>query len=153
MIYLCRITFKRVIKKRSTEDFSCIPYIIALLNCLLFTWYGLPVVSNKWENFPLVTVNGAGILFELSYVLIYLWFSSPKGKASSNLFKLHTLFYCNNCIFGFYQIKSNVVLYFFIPNVSKTKGWKPKEHQWYMHASLYYIKFLPTTKGIVINLY
>ncbi|KAK7377357.1 hypothetical protein VNO80_02780 [Phaseolus coccineus] len=74
------ITFKRVIKKKSTEDFSCIPYIIALLNCLLFTWYGLPVVSNKWENFPLVTVNGVGILFELSYVLIYLWFSSPKGK-------------------------------------------------------------------------
>lgn len=56
------------------------PYIIALLNCLLFTWYGLPVVSNKWENLPLVTVNGVGILFELSYVLIYFWFSTPKGK-------------------------------------------------------------------------
>ncbi|XP_020206213.1 bidirectional sugar transporter SWEET3 [Cajanus cajan] len=74
------VTFKRVIRKKSTEEFSCIPYIVALMNCLLFTWYGLPVVSNKWENFPLVTVNGAGILFELSYVLIYFWFSSPKGK-------------------------------------------------------------------------
>lgn len=63
------------------------PYIIALLNCLLFTWYGLPVVSNKWENLPLVTVNGVGILFELSYVLIYIWFSTPKGKVSC----IHTL--------------------------------------------------------------
>ncbi|XP_057721640.1 bidirectional sugar transporter SWEET3 [Arachis stenosperma] len=74
------VTFKRVIRKKSTEEFSCIPYIVALLNCLLFTWYGLPVVSYKWENFPLVTVNGVGIAFELSYVLIYFFFASPKGK-------------------------------------------------------------------------
>ncbi|KAL2318327.1 hypothetical protein Fmac_032203 [Flemingia macrophylla] len=74
------VTFKRVIRKKNTEEFSCIPYIIALLNSLLYTWYGLPIISKKWENFPLVTVNGVGILFELSYVLIYFWFSSAKGK-------------------------------------------------------------------------
>ncbi|MED6109943.1 hypothetical protein PIB30_038367 [Stylosanthes scabra] len=74
------VTFKRVIRKKSTEDFSCIPYIIGLFNCLLFTWYGLPIVSYKWENFPLVTVNGVGIVLELSYVLIYFWFASSKGK-------------------------------------------------------------------------
>lgn len=78
----CRVTFKRVIRKKSTEEFSCIPYIIGLFNCLLFTWYGLPVVSYKWENFPLVTVNGVGIVLELSYVLIYFWYSSAKGKVS-----------------------------------------------------------------------
>ncbi|XP_061360130.1 bidirectional sugar transporter SWEET3-like [Gastrolobium bilobum] len=76
------VTFKRVIRKKSTEEFSCIPYIIALLNCLLFTWYGLPVVSNNWENFPLVTVNAVGIVFELSYVLIYFWYASAKGKVN-----------------------------------------------------------------------
>ncbi|RDX75118.1 Bidirectional sugar transporter SWEET3, partial [Mucuna pruriens] len=74
------VTFKRVIRKKSTEEFSCIPYIIGLFNCLLFTWYGLPVVSHKWENFPLVTVNGVGIVLELSYVLIYFWYASSKGK-------------------------------------------------------------------------
>ncbi|PPS14064.1 hypothetical protein GOBAR_AA06527 [Gossypium barbadense] len=47
------LTFTRVIRKRSTEEFSCIPYIVALSNCLLYTWYGLPVVSYKWENFPI----------------------------------------------------------------------------------------------------
>jgi len=75
-----RVTFRRVIRKKSTEEFSCFPYIIGLLNCLLFTWYGLPIVSYKWENFPLVTVNGVGILLELSYVLIYFWYASAKGK-------------------------------------------------------------------------
>nr|KYP63825.1 Protein RUPTURED POLLEN GRAIN 1 [Cajanus cajan] len=74
------VTFKRVIRKKSTEQFSCIPYIIGLLNCLLYTWNGLPVVSYKWENFPLVTVNGVGIALELSYVLIYFWYASAKGK-------------------------------------------------------------------------
>lgn len=77
-----RLTFARVMRKKSTEEFSCIPYIIALLNCLLYTWYGLPVVSYRWENFPVVTINGLGILLEFSFILIYFWFTSPRGKAS-----------------------------------------------------------------------
>uniref|UniRef100_A0A6N2KFX7 Bidirectional sugar transporter SWEET n=1 Tax=Salix viminalis TaxID=40686 RepID=A0A6N2KFX7_SALVM len=50
------LTFYRVVRKKSTEEFSCVPYIIALLNCLLYTWYGLPVVSYRWENFPVIKV-------------------------------------------------------------------------------------------------
>ncbi|KAF8379672.1 hypothetical protein HHK36_029116 [Tetracentron sinense] len=76
------LTFRRVIRKRSTEEFSCVPYIIALLNCLLYTWYGLPVVSHKWENFPVVTINALGILLEVSFIFSYFWFSSARGKAS-----------------------------------------------------------------------
>ncbi|XP_068660950.1 bidirectional sugar transporter SWEET3b-like [Aristolochia californica] len=74
------LTFKRVVRKGSTEEFSSVPYIIALLNCLLYTWYGLPVVSRGWENLTVVTVNGIGILLELSFILIYLWFTSVQSK-------------------------------------------------------------------------
>ncbi|KAL5568319.1 hypothetical protein UlMin_024894 [Ulmus minor] len=74
------LTFSRVIRKKSTEEFSCFPYIIALLNCLLYTWYGLPVISYKWENFPVVTINGLGILLELSFIFIYFWFATAKAK-------------------------------------------------------------------------
>lgn len=81
----CRLTFSRVLRKKSTEEFSCIPYILALLNCLLYTWYGLPVVSYRWENFPVVTINGVGIVLELSFILIYFWFASPRRKASSSI--------------------------------------------------------------------
>ncbi|KAJ6376045.1 hypothetical protein OIU77_000921 [Salix suchowensis] len=59
------LTFYRVIRKKSTEEFSCVPYIIALLNCLLYTWYGLPVVSYRWENFPVATINGLGDSFRV----------------------------------------------------------------------------------------
>ncbi|KAJ7959292.1 Bidirectional sugar transporter SWEET [Quillaja saponaria] len=74
------LTFPRVIGKKSTEEFSCVPYIVALLSCLLYTWYGLPIVSSRWENLLLVTTTGIGTLFELSFILIYVWFASAKAK-------------------------------------------------------------------------
>ena len=79
--FFFRLTFTRVTRKGSTEEFSCIPYIIALLNCLLYTWFGLPVVSKGWENFTVATINGLGILLETSFIIIYMWFSSAKRKA------------------------------------------------------------------------
>ncbi|CAH1430223.1 unnamed protein product [Lactuca virosa] len=86
LLYVAPIwTFARVIKKRSTEEFSSVPYIISLLNCLLYTWYGLPVVSNQWENFPMITINGLGILFELSFIIIFIWFTSPKQKLKTGI--------------------------------------------------------------------
>lgn len=89
-----RLTFARVIRKRSTGGFSCLPYILALFNCLVYTLYGSPVVSKGWENFPLVTINGVGILLEISFILIYFWFSEAKGKAS--------LFYCHSTHDNYY---------------------------------------------------
>ncbi|XP_078175222.1 nodulin MtN3 family protein isoform X2 [Carex rostrata] len=74
------LTFTRVIKKGNTEEFSSIPYVIALFNCLLYTWYGLPVVSNQWENVPVFTINGVGILLEISFIIIYLWYAVPYQK-------------------------------------------------------------------------
>lgn len=80
MYYICRFTLARVIRRKKCEEYSCVPYIMALLNCFLYTWYGLPVVSYKWENFPVVTINGLGILLELSFILIYFYFASTSGK-------------------------------------------------------------------------
>ncbi|XP_022158032.1 bidirectional sugar transporter SWEET3b [Momordica charantia] len=94
------LTFWRVIKKKSTEEFSCVPYILALMNCLLYTWYGLPVVSNGWENFLVVTINGFGILLEFSFIFIYFWFTSAQGKASFPNLYISLHFYSG---FDFFQ--------------------------------------------------
>lgn len=40
-----RITFVRIIRNRSTEQFSGIPYVLTLLNCLLSTWYAFGFFS------------------------------------------------------------------------------------------------------------
>ncbi|XP_010925760.1 bidirectional sugar transporter SWEET3b [Elaeis guineensis] len=84
-------TFKRMIRKRSTEEFSCVPYILALMNCLLYTWYGLPIVSQGWENFPVITINGLGIPLETSFIFIYIWFSVPEQKKFVSLVALPVL--------------------------------------------------------------
>ncbi|TVU22912.1 hypothetical protein EJB05_32633, partial [Eragrostis curvula] len=67
------LTFRRVVRKGNVEEFSCVPYILALFNCLLYTWYGLPVVSSGWENFPVSTINGLGIVLEITFISIYIW--------------------------------------------------------------------------------
>lgn len=72
------ITFKRIIKKRSTEQFSGVPYVMTLLNCLLSAWYGLPFVSPN--NLLVSTINGSGAAIELVYVLIFLIFALKKEK-------------------------------------------------------------------------
>ncbi|BAB08422.1 MtN3 protein-like [Arabidopsis thaliana] len=74
------VTFSRVFKKKSTEEFSCFPYVMTLFNCLIYTWYGLPIVSHLWENLPLVTINGVGILLESIFIFIYFYYASPKEK-------------------------------------------------------------------------
>ncbi|XP_019054877.1 PREDICTED: bidirectional sugar transporter SWEET1-like isoform X2 [Nelumbo nucifera] len=72
------ITFRRIIKSRSTEQFSGVPYVMTLLNCLLSTWYGLPFVSP--HNILVSVINGAGSAIESVYVMIFLIFASKKEK-------------------------------------------------------------------------
>jgi solute carrier family 50 protein (sugar transporter) len=70
------VTFRRIIKSRSTEDFSGVPYNMTLLNCLLSAWYGLPFISPN--NLLVSTINGTGTVIEAIYVMIFLIFAPPK---------------------------------------------------------------------------
>jgi hypothetical protein len=79
-----RLTFKRVIRKGSVEEFSCIPYILTLFSNLTYTWYGLPVVSSGWENWTVFGISSLGALFESTFIIIYTWFA-PRGKKVSYL--------------------------------------------------------------------
>lgn len=73
------ITFKRIIRSKSIEQFSGIPYVMTLLNCLLSAWYGLPFVSKN--NVLVSTINGAGSAIETIYVLIFIIYAPKKEKA------------------------------------------------------------------------
>eukprot|EP01018_Ginkgo_biloba_P012404 Gb_17602 [translate_table: standard] len=78
-----QVTFYHVIKRRSTEDFSGIPYVAALANCLVYTWYGLPVVTS--DNILVSTINGAGAVLETAYICIYLAFAPPKNRVRRSI--------------------------------------------------------------------
>ncbi|KAE8735080.1 Bidirectional sugar transporter SWEET1b [Hibiscus syriacus] len=73
------ITFKRIIKSKSTEQFSGVPYVMTLLNCLLSAWYGLSFVSKN--NILVSTINGTGAAIESIYVIIFIIYAPKKQKA------------------------------------------------------------------------
>ncbi|RAL48131.1 hypothetical protein DM860_005555 [Cuscuta australis] len=72
------ITFKRIVAKKSTEQFSGLPYVMTMLNCLLSAWYGMPFVSP--DNLLVSTINGTGAVIEFIYVIVFLVFAPKKGK-------------------------------------------------------------------------
>ncbi|XP_010550789.1 PREDICTED: bidirectional sugar transporter SWEET3b-like [Tarenaya hassleriana] len=74
------LTFIKMIKKRSTGDFSCIPYIVTMMTCLLWMWYGLPVVSRGLENLSLITIGCIGFTLELSFVSIFFSLASSRAR-------------------------------------------------------------------------
>eukprot|EP00897_Mesotaenium_endlicherianum_P004810 jgi/Mesen1/4357/ME000022S03646 len=85
-------TFTRIWRKRSTEEFSPLPYICTLLNCSLWTLYGLPFVTEG--NILVSTVNGVGVILEASYLIIFFAFALPhiRLRASKYLAAVVALF-------------------------------------------------------------
>lgn len=71
-------TFKRILRNRSTEQFSGLPYVYSLLNCLICMWYGLPCVS--YGVILVATVNSIGAVFQLVYVILFIIYSDTTRK-------------------------------------------------------------------------
>ncbi|KAJ9690836.1 hypothetical protein PVL29_013139 [Vitis rotundifolia] len=71
-------TFRRIIRNGSTEQFSGLPYIYALLNCLICLWYGMPLVSPG--IILVATVNSVGAIFQLIYIGIFITFAEKAKK-------------------------------------------------------------------------
>ncbi|KAJ6405433.1 hypothetical protein OIU84_013402 [Salix udensis] len=72
------ITFRRIIRSKSTELFSGIPYVMTMLNCLLSAWYGMPFVSKN--NLLVSTINGTGAVIEMVYVLTFIIYATKKDR-------------------------------------------------------------------------
>lgn len=79
-----RPTFRRIVRNKSTEDFSVLPYIYSLLNCLICLWYGLPWVSH--DVILIATVNSIGAIFQLVYVSIFIANASSHKRVIEVLF-------------------------------------------------------------------
>ncbi|CAD5188446.1 bidirectional sugar transporter SWEET4 [Musa acuminata AAA Group] len=67
-------TFVKIWKKGSVQEFSPIPYVATLLNCMMWVVYGLPMVHP--HSMLVITINGSGLVIELSYVLLFIVYSS-----------------------------------------------------------------------------
>ncbi|CAL4888275.1 unnamed protein product [Urochloa decumbens] len=67
-------TFIRIWKKRAVEQYSPIPYLATLLNCMMWVLYGLPVVHP--HSMLVITINGTGMVIQLAYVTLFLLYST-----------------------------------------------------------------------------
>ncbi|KAK4794892.1 hypothetical protein SAY86_012886 [Trapa natans] len=71
-------TFRRIIRNRSTEHFSGLPYVYALLNCWICLWYGTPLISS--DNTMVMTVNAMGSVFQLVYIILFIIYADKRKK-------------------------------------------------------------------------
>ncbi|XP_010922634.1 bidirectional sugar transporter SWEET2a [Elaeis guineensis] len=71
-------TFKRIVKNKSIEQFSGLPYVCSLLNCLICMWYGLPCVS--YGVILVATVNSIGAAFQLVYVTLFIIYADTTRR-------------------------------------------------------------------------
>ncbi|PWZ20029.1 Bidirectional sugar transporter SWEET4 [Zea mays] len=71
-------TFIRIWKKGSVEQYSPIPYVATLLNCMMWVLYGLPAVHP--HSMLVITINGTGMAIQLTYVALFLLYSAGAAR-------------------------------------------------------------------------
>ncbi|XP_064986937.1 bidirectional sugar transporter SWEET6b-like [Musa acuminata AAA Group] len=71
-------TFVQIIKKKAVEQFSPIPYLATLLNCMMWFLYGLPIVHP--HSILVVTINGIGLVIESAYLTIFFIYATREGR-------------------------------------------------------------------------
>ncbi|XP_027107794.1 bidirectional sugar transporter SWEET16 [Coffea arabica] len=72
-------TFRRIVKKKSIEDFKGVPYITTLLSTSLWSFYGI----LKPGGLLVLTVNGAGAILHIIYVTLFLIYAPKDVKVKS----------------------------------------------------------------------
>ncbi|KAG6496404.1 hypothetical protein ZIOFF_044271 [Zingiber officinale] len=71
-------TYIQIIKSKDVKKFSPIPYLATLLNCLLWFFYGLPIVHPN--SLLVITINSIGIAFEVFYLTVFLIYASRQSR-------------------------------------------------------------------------
>ncbi|XP_050257834.1 bidirectional sugar transporter SWEET12-like [Quercus robur] len=69
-------TFIRVCKKKSTEGFQSVPYVVALFSAMVWLYYA----SLKSNEILLITANTIGCVVETIYIAIYIAFAPKQAR-------------------------------------------------------------------------
>ncbi|KAK4256878.1 hypothetical protein QN277_006544 [Acacia crassicarpa] len=73
-------TFYQIYKKKSTEGFHSLPYVVSLLSCMIWIYYAF---LKKNTGLLLITINSFGCVLESIYISIFLFYASKKLRIST----------------------------------------------------------------------
>ena len=69
-------------RRRSTEGFQSVPYIVALFSAMLWIYYALLKTDAEF----LITVNSFGCIVESIYIIVYLIYAPRNARVLYILF-------------------------------------------------------------------
>ncbi|OIT26170.1 bidirectional sugar transporter sweet14 [Nicotiana attenuata] len=77
MVYLAPVpTFYKIYKKKSTEGFQSVPYVVGLFSAMLWTYYAF----LKPDTTLLITINSVGCCIQFFYICFFLFYATKKAK-------------------------------------------------------------------------
>ncbi|KAF5932735.1 hypothetical protein HYC85_028906 [Camellia sinensis] len=82
LVYLSPIsTFYKIYKKKSSQGFQSLPYVVALLSAALWVYYA--ILNSR--DIILMTISSFGFLIEYFYIGVHLFYAPKKVRSVSLL--------------------------------------------------------------------